>query len=327
MVCTSCPDLQTEISNCAPYANRTDVISLMTQMMDSCCVGEPISTFKNPSESDAQAALIVSEAFPDGASSCHCPCKYIVDQTNDKLYVNCTNSLNLAENWHELGAGGCHGRLTTVNLDPSLNPATSILEAFPHGLSVHCESLTIIREDGVPCFSNDGGTSFSCVKSFEGSMATIRISGNTALRASGSWLAVGVGGSGSQDIISDPDGIISSLASDGAVVALNGLYVVTFRFEQVTDTGANNNTMIRLANATQATNGKPIASTYLAATSMSEGHFGQDVISAVANDKIQWQTQSDANHQFIDRNGGAAGATLYGEKTVSFVYTIERIAG
>lgn len=162
MSCENCPNLQDSISDCPPFANRNDVIALFQNIQNACCVGVVEVNTESPASSN-QAALDASlEAFPDGFDTCYCPCKFIVDEDNDRLYVNCTDDLNTALNWHDVSEA-CMSNLTTIGLDPESNPAASTNEGWPLGLSVHCETAILFTENGTTCFSRNAGVTWDCV--------------------------------------------------------------------------------------------------------------------------------------------------------------------
>ena len=163
--CNGC-DKTYDISSCAPYANRDDVIAALMEL-DACCVGEYsiAGNLNVPCASDNDAVAAVAEAFPDGIVNCDCPCVYLWDVTNNHLSVNCTGDLTQADNWS--CDVDCIGHLTTVDLDPSaddagVSAATAVLEGFPQGMPVDCEEAILFREDGTLCHSVDFGVTWSC---------------------------------------------------------------------------------------------------------------------------------------------------------------------
>jgi hypothetical protein len=163
MPCEDCnANFENEIGSCPPFANRDDVIRIFTENQEACCVGEiGLITQTSPASSMAAANAAIAEAFENGVDNCNCPCKYIVDTVNDALYVNCTSDLSDPNNWNDL-TNDCISNLTTIGLDPSSDPVAALAEGFPLGISVHCETAILFREDGTECYSVDFGATWVC---------------------------------------------------------------------------------------------------------------------------------------------------------------------
>lgn len=154
----ACENCTIDLTSCAPYLSFESGQDLLELIQNQACcasIGIIDSTVNDPLSDPINTTIA---AFPNGVPLC-CGCIFIIS-SDGNVYISCDDG----DTWYQLNPADCVGILTTMGLDPTNDPAGTVLEGWgASGINcTECEIAWVVTEDDRLCWSEDCGATWHC---------------------------------------------------------------------------------------------------------------------------------------------------------------------